>query len=131
MNDISVREAISSGKECDIALLGVGSTKPEYCSLFQGNHITDKDLVRIANSNAVGDVSGYYFDTDGNQTDVDFHKRIIGIDLDDLLNIPIRLGVAGNEEKAEAILGAIRGGYINFLITDSITATRILEISNS
>jgi len=128
-DDLSVREAISLGKQCDIALLGVGSTKPEFCSLFQGSHITKQDLTMIINSKSVGDVSGHYFDISGKLSDVDFHKRLMGITQKDLLNIPTRLGVAGKEEKAEAIFGALRGGYINLLVTDNLTATRILELA--
>jgi DNA-binding transcriptional regulator LsrR (DeoR family) len=130
-DDLSVREAISLGKQSDIALLGVGSTKPEYCSLFQGSHISKQDLRTIVKSNAVGDVSGHYFDISGKLTDVDFHKRLMGISHKDLLNVPIRLGVAGDEEKAEAIYGALCGGFLNMLVTDNLTAIRILELAEA
>jgi DNA-binding transcriptional regulator LsrR (DeoR family) len=128
-NDLSVREAISLGKQSDIALLGVGSTKPEFCSLFQGSHISKQDLTTIVKSKAVGDVSGHYFDIMGELTEVDFHKRLMGISQEDLLKIPIRLGVAGNEEKAEAIYGALCGGFINMLVTDNLTAEKLLELA--
>ena len=129
--DLSVREAISLGKQTDIALLGVGSTKPEYCSLFQGGHISKQDLTIILNSKSVGDVSGHYFDISGKLSDVDFHKRLMGISQKDLLKIPIRLGVAGSVEKAEAIYGALAGGFINYLVTDNLTTTRILELAET
>ncbi|MEN8241706.1 MAG: sugar-binding transcriptional regulator [Chloroflexota bacterium] len=131
MNDQSVREAISLARQCDIALLGVGSTKPEYFSLLKGQHITQAEFTRLLEAQAVGDVSGHYFDISGNLVDVDFHKRLVGITKDDLLNIPIRLAVAGNAEKAEAILGAVCGGFINNLVTDHITAARVLEIAKT
>jgi DNA-binding transcriptional regulator LsrR (DeoR family) len=130
-NDQSVQDAISLGKKADIALLGVGSTIPEFCSLFQGGHITQNDLNTIRKAGAVGDVSGQYFNIDGELAEVDFHKRVMGIKFEDLLNIPIRIGVAGSTEKAKAILGAIRGGFINILITDNNTATRMLEIADN
>jgi len=59
---------------------------------------------------------------------VDFHQRRIGSAFDDLQNIETRLAVAGNPEKSEAILGAIRGGFINALVTDNLTAIRVLEL---
>jgi len=130
-NDLSVHEAISLGQQCDIALLGVGSTKPEFCSLYQGGHITRKELTKIKQAKAVGDVSGHYFDISGKLADVDFHKRIIGITQEDLLKVPIRLGVAGSEEKAEAIFGALRGRYVNTLVTENITAAKVLELAES
>lgn len=131
MSDQSVLEAIRLGRQCDIALLGVGSTKSEYFSLLQGQHITQAEYKILLDAKAVGDVSGHYFDSSGNLVDVEFHKRLVGITVDDLLNIPTRIAVAGNAEKAEAILGALRGGFINNIVTDHITATRILKIAET
>ncbi|MCK5674241.1 MAG: hypothetical protein KAH95_12750, partial [Spirochaetales bacterium] len=39
-----------------------------------------------------------------------------------------RVAIAGDQRKAEAILGAINGRFFNTLITDNFTAARILEI---
>jgi len=36
--------------------------------------------------------------------------------------------VAGGEAKAEAILGALRGGHINILVTDDVTASKVLAL---
>lgn len=128
-NDLSIKEAIAIAKQSDLAVLGIGSTKPSYCSLYQGKHITSKDLDTIVKKNAVGDVVGYYFDINGSFLDVELHKRLIGISKDDLLNIRIRFATAGHIEKAEAILGALRGKYVNYLVTDNLTAARILELA--
>ena len=37
------------------------------------------------------------------------------------------LGVAGGEHKAEAILGALHGGFLDVLVTNELTAIRLLE----
>ncbi|MBK8049685.1 MAG: hypothetical protein IPK16_22820 [Anaerolineales bacterium] len=36
-----------------------------------------------------------------------------------------RSGVAGGARKFNAILGAIRGGWVNVLVTDLLTARRL------
>jgi DNA-binding transcriptional regulator LsrR (DeoR family) len=128
-SDPNIRDALLLGKSCDLAILGVGSTKPDFCSLYQGDHITKSDLERISRQNAVGDVSGHYFDIHGNRSDVEFHKRLIGISDENLRKVPIRLGAAGGIEKSEAILGALRGGYLNYLITDNQSAEKVLELA--
>ncbi len=128
LEDPSVEEAISIGRECDIALMGIGTTKPEYCSLYKGNHISQEELDTIRSAGAIGDVCALYFEIDGSLAKVDFHQRRIGSAFDDLQNIETRLAVAGNPEKSEAILGAIRGGFINALVTDNLTAIRVLEL---
>jgi DNA-binding transcriptional regulator LsrR (DeoR family) len=39
------------------------------------------------------------------------------------------IAVAGTREKASAILGALRGGYVDVLVTDDQAAAGILELS--
>jgi len=130
-NSDSVRTAIEAGKHCDAALLGIGTTEPDYCALYQGGHISRGTLEALRRAGAVGDVSAHFYGLDGRATDTDFHNRLIGIGLDDLLAIPTRLGVAGGRVKARAILGALRGQYINVLVTDSPTAALVLELDES
>lgn len=129
MEDPVVVEAISIGRQCDIALVGIGTTKPEFCSLYRGDHISLDELNAIQSAGAVGDVCALYYGIEGDLSNIGFHKRRIGASLDGLKNIKTRLAVAGNIEKAEAILGAICGGFINSLVTDNLTAVRVLELA--
>ena len=124
-----MESAISLGEECDIALMGIGATKPEYCSLYQGKHISREELKTIRKATAVGDVCALYFDIHGNLAPVDFHQRRVGASWSGLKNIKVRLAVAGNQEKAEAVLGAVCGGFVNALVTDNRTAARVLELA--
>jgi DNA-binding transcriptional regulator LsrR (DeoR family) len=36
--------------------------------------------------------------------------------------------VAGGSHKVEAILGALRGGFLDVLVTNELTALRLLEL---
>ncbi|MEJ2148368.1 MAG: sugar-binding domain-containing protein, partial [Chloroflexota bacterium] len=109
-----------------VALLGIGATDPEYCSLYQSGHISLKELEVMQAAGAIGDVCAQYFDIHGVTCDLDFHNRLVGVTVDDLMHIPIRLGVAGGEAKAQAIAGALLGGQVNVLVTDNYTAALIL-----
>jgi len=131
LDDPAVEKSISQGEQSDIALLGIGTVIPEFCSLYKGDHISKSVLDTIRDSGAVGDVCAIYYDLAGELARTDFHQRRIGVSPKGLKNIPLRLGVGGSPEKAEAILGAARGGFINALVTDSITAERILELTSS
>ena len=51
---------------------------------------------------------------------------MVGISLEQLRALDGVIGVAGGEEKVPAILGALRGGYLNVLITDEATAQAVL-----
>jgi len=37
------------------------------------------------------------------------------------------VGVAGGVGKIDAVLGALRGGYLNVLVTDAVAAEAVLE----
>jgi DNA-binding transcriptional regulator LsrR (DeoR family) len=130
LRDQSLNTAISLGKKCDIAILGIGSTEPDHCSLLKGGHINQTDFDSLLEADAVGDVGGHYFDIKGDLVDVDFQHRLMSITWEDLKNIPTRLGIAGHPMKAEAIIGAINGGSINLLVTDRPTAQKMLELIN-
>ena len=54
---------------------------------------------------------------------------MILIDLADLRQIPVVAGIAGGKNKVQAILGALRTGCLNTLITDEDTAARVLKAS--
>jgi len=55
----------------------------------------------------------------------EFNDRILGLRPEQLKAVPRRIGVAGGARKHEAILGALRGGWVDVLVTDSITAERL------
>lgn len=131
LNIPNVRDAIALGREAEVALLGIGTVvDPNFCSLFLGGHISRGILKNLVDAGAVGDVSGRHFDIYGNEPETEFHDRLVGIARDDLLAIPTRLGVAGDMAKAQAVLGALRGGYVNMLVTDSDTAEAVLALDD-
>lgn len=45
-----------------------------------------------------------------------------------LKRIPNVIGVASGEEKAEAVLGALRGGHINMLATNKKVAEYLINV---
>lgn len=127
----SVRETITVGKKADVALLGVGTTAPEYSSFYLAGYVTRRELDDLRKAGGVGDVCGLHFDIHGQPACEDFCERLVSIRRTDLLNIPVRLGVAGGEGKAEAVLGALKSKYVNVLVTDSITARKLLALAKS
>ena len=123
----SIKEALNIGKEADIALLGVGSIDLMYCSYYLAGYVSEDEILNIQASGAVGDVCGRFFTIDGELISDDYQDRLIGLSIDDLVSIPMRIGVAGGTGKIIPILGALRGGLINVLVTDSTTALGVLD----
>jgi DNA-binding transcriptional regulator LsrR (DeoR family) len=76
---------------------------------------------------AVGDICFRFYDADGQPIKSPLMKRVIGIDLGKLRACKRVVGVAGGMQKLHAILGALRGGLIDILITDQRTAAALAE----
>jgi deoxyribonucleoside regulator len=125
----SIKETLRLGTQAQLAVVGIGSAWPSYSSYFLAGYVKLQDLDELQKAGAVGDVCGLHFDIKGRDVCGDFCDRSITISKQDLLNIPIRVGIAGGAGKAEPILGALRGGYVNVLVTDGITARNVLELA--
>ena len=61
----------------------------------------------------------HLFDKEGRTDCFPYNKQIIGVNLNKLKKVPYAIGIASGVHKAEAIRGAIEGGYINVLVTDA------------
>jgi DNA-binding transcriptional regulator LsrR (DeoR family) len=123
----TIRETIQLSRQSDIALLGVGSTDPRYSTFYHSGYFSLDDLTKLRSDGAVGNVCGMHFTLSGKLTSLDFQRRLVTITQEDLLAIGTRLGVAGGLGKVDAILGALRGGFLNMLVTDNLAATALIE----
>jgi deoxyribonucleoside regulator len=126
----SIKETINWGRKVQIALVGVGSTKSKYSSYYLAGYASKKDLDQLSKAGAVGDVCGLPFNIEGQDVGADFCERLVTIRRKDLLAIPVRIGVAGGDGKIGVILGALRGGYVNMLVTDTVTARKVLDMAD-
>jgi deoxyribonucleoside regulator len=121
-----VQDTVELGRATQVLLAGVGSTAPDYSSFYLAGYVPLEELQRLRGSGAVGDVCGLHFDVRGQDCQDPLCDRLVTIHRRDLLRIPIRIGVAGGAGKVEPLLGALRSGYINVLVTDNFTARRVL-----
>ena len=110
-----------------VALLGIGALQPSKLLKDSGNTLSDEDLQSLRQAKAVGDVCLHYFDEDGKAVESALDDRVIAISAKQLQAIPRRIGMAGGKRKAEAILAAAKGKWIDVLITDSVTAKALLS----
>ena len=123
----SIKENINLAKQADIALLGVGSLDLSQCSFYLAGYVPKQEILEIQKTGAIGDVCGRFFNINGELTAMAYQNQLIGITIDDLKKIPVRIGVAGGEAKVDPIIGALRGNLVNILITDTETALEVLK----
>jgi len=123
-----VREVLEMGRRSDAVLVGIGGHTSAASSLIWTGYLDESELVAIKRIGSVGHLCAQFFDIAGNLIDTELHHRVISIGIQALKNVETVIGVAGTEDKAEAIFGALKGQYINVLITDDQAAHKIIEI---
>lgn len=127
VQDQFVAQALEKFPKITLGLVGIGSVDPSDMLASSGNIFSTQELDELRRLGAVGDVCLRYFDADGSPIQSVFNDRVIGMDLEQLKKIKRCVGVAGGKRKIAAIRGAIRGKYINVLITDVNTAHALIE----
>jgi deoxyribonucleoside regulator len=125
LRDGSIRAALESAASRDLALVGIG-TLDESAPLVHYGHISPKDRRRLLAAGAVGDMCTRFFTPEGEPVHV-LDDRLIAIQWEDLKRIPLVVAMAAGLDKREAILGALRAGCMNVLVTDEATARAVLK----
>jgi len=127
LEDKFVKEAILKFDTVSTALVGIGALEPSKLLAQSGNVFSASELELLRKSGAVGDVLLRFFDAFGKPLKTPLDNRVISMSLDQLRKVDRSIGVAGGQRKYAAILGALRGGLINILITDHFSAARLIE----
>jgi deoxyribonucleoside regulator len=58
------------------------------------------------------------------------NRKIVSIPSDAFARIPLRIGIGGGSSKIRAVLGALRGGIVNVLVSDEDTCETILTMED-
>ncbi|TVP97715.1 MAG: sugar-binding transcriptional regulator [Balneolaceae bacterium] len=125
--DRRVGEALELFPKIDIAFAGIGAISTNPVLQKDNPELFVKVKKEILESNAIGDISLNFFDSDGNPVNTVFKDLFIGISLEEMKKVKTVVGIAGGDEKFEAILGALQGKHINVLITDHKTAIKLIS----
>ena len=128
MNERNVRQALALVREANMALVGIGSVEADLSSLVRAGYLSEHEMLAVKEEGAVGDICATHYDLNGKILDIKINKRVVGIELNDLRSSDCQVvAVAGNNRKSPAILGALRGGFVDVLITDTSAAQAVLS----
>jgi DNA-binding transcriptional regulator LsrR (DeoR family) len=127
LEDAFVRRATELFDRLDVALVGVGGLQPSGLLASSGNVFSPDELAAVRAAGGVGDIGLRYLCADGRPVETRLNERVIGIELEQLRRVPRAVAVAGGSRKTAAIRAALVGGWVNCLITDRLTAERLLE----
>jgi lsr operon transcriptional repressor len=123
----TIQQVLMQARSADQAVVGVGTPTTD-ATIVQLGYLNAADARTLREREVAGDILGQFFDADGRVVKLPIHDRRIGIELSDLKNIPKVVGVAGGINRAPAILGALRGGFLDVLVTNELAAIRLLEL---
>jgi len=124
--DPHIASALRATESLTLLLVGIGSLAPSPLLRESGNAISAQEEAELLRLGAVGDVCLRYFDEAGAPVAGALQDRVIGISAAALRAVQRRVAVAGGASKYVAVRAALRGGWVNVLVTDHYVAQRLV-----
>lgn len=125
----SVKQIRHMATLAQMSIVGIGGVDSNATLLTNGT-LNHSDVLLLSMQGAVGDMLCHFIDKDGNVIQSSLERRLMSTPLEQLKEMNNSIGVAGGSTKSEAILAALKGNYLDVLITDETTATNVLRLKN-
>jgi deoxyribonucleoside regulator len=124
-----IRSVLDRLREAHLALVGVGTLEN---SIFLERKALDQSaLSALLRAGAVGEICGRYFNARGEECRHPLRDCVAGMELDWLRKMRNVVAVVVGEDRAAAVLSAVRGGIVKSIITDSALAIRLLDMAGT
>ncbi len=128
MKEQSIKRVLKKAARLDVALTSIGLPNSRS-TIIRTGYFTGEMIAELQSAGVCGDICMHFFDDQGACTPFPINEKVIGVDLETLRRAPYAIGVCCGPEKARAIRGALRGGYVNMLITDLATARALADLT--
>ena len=126
MQERTVQKTYEWMRKCDVALFGVGQLTEESTK-FQRGFLKKKDIDQLRADGFVGDLCMNPVRIDGSWNDNCIQDRVNTAEMDIIKDIPTVIAIAGGADKTDAIIGCLNSGVVDILITDDLSAERIVK----
>lgn len=124
-----LKTALDFASKADFFMVGVGSMESDQ--IYTRFGLVQEHELQELKGRVVGDIFGHFFDINGQEIPTAFEKRVIGIKLQDMCIAQYAIALAGGVDKVAPLLGAIRGHWINGIISDEQTIHSILALDDT
>jgi lsr operon transcriptional repressor len=122
----SVKEVSRMVQLASMTVVGIGAINDD-ATIIKSGILTKNDFLYLSMKGAVGDVLSHFIDKDGNLIHTSVEERLLSTPLETLRQLDNVIGVAAGLQKVEAIRAALRGGYLDILITTEDTAVQLID----
>ena len=126
MSDFSLKSVFDKMEKCNYIVVGIGELKDET-KLYKESNFNKQYKEHLLSKGCIGDIGFRWFDREGKIVVHDYDNKTIGYNILNKNNETPVIGIAGGKKKEEAILGALKGGFIDVLITDDETAKFLIN----
>ncbi len=131
LDDAHVRRAYGLFDHLDIALVGLGPAD-FHGPLEEGdNFFTAEQLADVRTAGAVGQLHQHFIDRDGQPIETPLDELVVGISLAQLRKADRRIVVAGGASKHAVLEAALKGDWIDSLVTDVASANHLMAAASS
>jgi len=121
-----ISHVLEQARNVDMAVVGLGN--PFKSSTMEKiGYLNQKDLASLRKAGAVGDISSRFYDAIGKELNHPLNDRVIGLDLNEIKQIPEVIGIVEGSYKLESLEAALQGKYLDVLIIDDRTAQELVE----
>lgn len=123
-----VAEALAAARASNVAVLGIGEYGSGSSDMFlQRADASEAEIAEASAAGAVGQMSGRFYDSAGQQIDLSINRRILSLDLTEVRNVATVVAVASGANKASATRAAITGGLVDVLVVDESLARALVS----
>lgn len=124
--DRIVDDVLSRARRAQMHCFSFGHASEESILVTSGNVLVE-EMQRLIEKGAVGDVLGRFVDSNCRIVDPELDARTVGLKHDDLRNAEWVIGVCAGTNKHAIALAVLSAGLVNVIVTDSATASFLIE----
>jgi DNA-binding transcriptional regulator LsrR (DeoR family) len=122
-----IARVLALARASTVAIVGIGLVS-KAATIVQSGYFGEADLNDVMQKGAVANVCASFLNAQGENIAFSAKARMLGIDVAELRQHTNVIGVAGGQDKVEAIMATLRGKWIDTLVTDLVTAQLVLDV---
>ena len=124
--ETQVKNVLTLAKKAEVSIFSIGALSKDSI-LYEVGYLKDEDFLALEEKEAVGDIASRVFDINGAIALNELNDRVVGFRLEELKEKEWAIAIAVGINKINALIGALRGGFMNVLYTDEKTARELLN----